>query len=61
MILLLMGNNFSCKKPIKKFESKIITSITEETIKNNMDFLKKVSLFSKNEKLKNKIIGYYNL
>lgn len=58
IILLLIENNFSCKKPIRKFESRIITSITEETIKNNSDFLKKVSLFSKKEKLKDKIINF---
>jgi hypothetical protein len=55
--LLLTDNNFSCKNPIRKFESKIITSITEETIKNKTNFLNKVSLFSKNEKLKNKFIN----
>jgi hypothetical protein len=54
----LKGNSFSCKNPIRKFESKIITSITEETIKNKTNFLDKVSLFSKNEKLKNKFINF---
>ena len=56
--LLLKGNNFSCKNTIRKFESKIITSITEETIKNKTNFLNKVSLFSKYEKLKNKFINF---
>ena len=55
--LLLKGNNFSCKNPIRKFESKIITSITEKTIKNKTNFLNKVSL-SKYEKLKNKFINF---
>ena len=35
-----------------------ITSTTEETIEIKMNFLKKVSLFSKNEKSKNKIINF---
>jgi hypothetical protein len=56
--LLLKGNNFSCKNPIRKFESKIITSITEETIKNKTNFLNTVSLFSRYEKLKNKFINF---
>ena len=58
IILLLKDNNFSCKNPIRKFESKIIISITEEIIKNKTNFLNKVSLFSKYEKLKSKFINF---
>jgi hypothetical protein len=49
---------FSCKNPIRKFESKIITSITEEIKKSKTNFFNKVFLFSKNEKLKNNFINF---
>jgi hypothetical protein len=52
----LIGSNFSFKNPIRKLESKIITSIIDERIRSKTNFLKKVDLCSKNEKLKNKII-----
>jgi hypothetical protein len=58
IILPLKDNNFSCKNPIRKFESEIITSIIEEIIKNKTNFFNKVSLFSKYEKLKNKFISF---